>query len=508
MGNFNPKLPTKHVGTNKYITFFVSRNRSPTGADYRQPETGTLYSVGTVWQVGKDPTTGSEGDLWMLSKIVANIAYWVQLSTGGTPTDEYTVQQATAPGVNPVTADGTGNVTINGAVVANHGVPIESHTRNLYEYNLEIQYAGSAAATDGTLSGVAHFDTAFFDVDADGFVSSDGTKIAQTITGQTGGALSPTAGNWNIYGIGDTSTSGSGSTLSIFSPNLNSIIVDADADYGTYTTVAAAIAGASSGDLIFIRPGTYTEDITVDKGLTFVAFNRGSEDAGPVIISGKVTIGVTTAKFIGLTLASNGDNVIESTSAGGQINLDGCRMNIETGVFGFNITNASGPSIRVRNTRIAGSGSAKFINYASSAGAAFIEYSIIDGCSAATSTIDAGSVTLRFCIANVIFTTASAGRLAANFTQFGPQVTPYLDVTYLTTVGTGTSQLFNCNLFSGTAAAVSIGSGTTVQMVHCSVNSSAANILTGAGTLLYGNLVYTGSSTTTNVTTETGYTTV
>lgn len=80
MPNFNPLNPTKFLGTNKYITFFVTRNRQPTGADYRQPETGTLYSVGTVWQVGKDPTTGVEGELWMLSKIVANVAYWVVIS--------------------------------------------------------------------------------------------------------------------------------------------------------------------------------------------------------------------------------------------------------------------------------------------------------------------------------------------------------------------------------------------------------------------------------------------
>lgn len=80
MGNFNPKLPTKHTGTNKYITFFVTRKREPTLADYIQPETGTHYSLGTVWQVAKSPTTGVEGELWMLSKIVANQGYWVLLS--------------------------------------------------------------------------------------------------------------------------------------------------------------------------------------------------------------------------------------------------------------------------------------------------------------------------------------------------------------------------------------------------------------------------------------------
>lgn len=42
-------------------------------------------------------------------------------------------------------------------------------------------------------------------------------SVGQTITGNTGGALSPTAGNWNIVGTGSISTSGSGSTLTISS---------------------------------------------------------------------------------------------------------------------------------------------------------------------------------------------------------------------------------------------------------------------------------------------------
>src|SRR5213595_1705770 len=102
MGNFNPKLPTKHVGTNKYITFFVTRNRIPTLADYRQPETGTLYSIGTVWAVSKDPTTGTEGDLYMLSKIVSNQGYWTLISSGQGNIDSIMVDTFTAPGTNPV----------------------------------------------------------------------------------------------------------------------------------------------------------------------------------------------------------------------------------------------------------------------------------------------------------------------------------------------------------------------------------------------------------------------
>lgn len=72
----SPLNPTKYLGPNVYQACVVSRPRAPLGSDYRQPETGKLYPIGSVWQVGKDPSTGTEGDLYMLSMIVANVATW------------------------------------------------------------------------------------------------------------------------------------------------------------------------------------------------------------------------------------------------------------------------------------------------------------------------------------------------------------------------------------------------------------------------------------------------
>jgi hypothetical protein len=80
MSGFNPKNPTKYRGTDQFLTPHVTRNRPPTGSDYRQPETGRLYPISTIWQVGKDPISGTEGELWMLSKIVANVGYWIEIN--------------------------------------------------------------------------------------------------------------------------------------------------------------------------------------------------------------------------------------------------------------------------------------------------------------------------------------------------------------------------------------------------------------------------------------------
>lgn len=77
--------PTKYVGPDVAIVSIVSRNRSPTGADIRQGTTGRYYPLGSLWIVSNDPTTGTQGDMWWLSKIVANVAFWLQIGAGGTP---------------------------------------------------------------------------------------------------------------------------------------------------------------------------------------------------------------------------------------------------------------------------------------------------------------------------------------------------------------------------------------------------------------------------------------
>lgn len=95
-----------------YLANIVSRNRRPLGSDYRQPETGNYYPVFCGWQVSKNPTTGTEGELWLLSKIVANVAFWVMI--GSSTTTGFETFTTNLGG--PVTADVNGNVFDNASV--------------------------------------------------------------------------------------------------------------------------------------------------------------------------------------------------------------------------------------------------------------------------------------------------------------------------------------------------------------------------------------------------------
>lgn len=176
----NPRYPTKYLGPNVFTVTRVNRNRAPTGADVKQPETGKYYEIFTGWQVSKNPTTGTEGDLWILSKIVANVAYWVKVATGTTPSTgailNTQVDNATAPGVNPVAPTAAGLMTISGDAVAAHTLPVDIHTRALNSFNVELQVASAVTGAPGNKNavGLCQFDDTAFSVNADGYVTLAG----------------------------------------------------------------------------------------------------------------------------------------------------------------------------------------------------------------------------------------------------------------------------------------------------------------------------------------------
>lgn len=118
-------------------------------------------------------------------------------------------------------------------------------------------YSRAIAATDGTKVGTCAFNNAQFTVDANGFVSLSSSGPALTITGDSGGALSPVANNWNIFGGPGVTTSGAGNTLTInsvvFTDQGGSISVTQDS--GSYVTAAITLttpaAPAQGHELIF-----------------------------------------------------------------------------------------------------------------------------------------------------------------------------------------------------------------------------------------------------------------
>lgn len=107
---------------------------------------------------------------------------YVELIGGAGPSAQsFAVDANTAPGTDPVVPDATGQVTVSGAAVAAHSVPIETHSRAANAYNIEVQYADETATSTAASSGICHFDSSDFDVDASGFVELANPPINPTV---------------------------------------------------------------------------------------------------------------------------------------------------------------------------------------------------------------------------------------------------------------------------------------------------------------------------------------
>lgn len=100
-------------------------------------------------------------------------------------------------------------------------------------------------------------------------IAANGSVVAQTLTGDSGGALSPTAGNFNILGLSGSKTSGSGSTITVKSPPFSqvggsgtSVLNTGEIVTATATRTLPVSAGLADGDL-FIYVCTTANLLTI-----------------------------------------------------------------------------------------------------------------------------------------------------------------------------------------------------------------------------------------------------
>lgn len=276
-------------------------------------------------------------------------------------------------------------------------------------------------------------------------------------------------------------------------------IVSGTAGQGNYTTIQSAITAASSGDDIFIRPGIYGENLTLKSGVNLTGF--GCDGINQVIISGNATltsgaviisnlqmsatIGVaitvsgasaSVLDFINCNCSASGTGFLSFTSSnsGSSVNFYGCTGNISAGQYLFSCSSTG--KVLLQNCNITGSGNSTASTTSSTA--IIINNSYIQN---PLSTSSTGA----FTIVNSQIDAVSANTAA------------------ITSAGSGTSSFINCYLTSGTASAVSAGTGTTIILSKCTISSSNTNAVTGAGTVKYDLIGYTGSSSTVNTTTVT-----
>lgn len=113
--------------------------------------------------------------------------------TGGPAITNLAVDASTGPGTDPVLPDGSGTITVTGAQVAAGTIGanvIRTDSLAANTYTIEIQRSTTNATTDSTKNGVSHFDSRYFSVDSDGFVSSSGAGFVWSDQGISTTAVS------------------------------------------------------------------------------------------------------------------------------------------------------------------------------------------------------------------------------------------------------------------------------------------------------------------------------
>lgn len=175
------------------------------------------------------------------------------ITTSGAVADSFVSDAGTATpllgvlnvigGTNIGTTGAANNLTINLDGTTNHAVQVGTGALGLTSLTVGTNgqvLLGSTAANPvfGTLTSS---DSSIAFTTGAGTLSlqvAGGTTVGKTITGDSGGALAPTAGNWNIVGGLNTVTSGAVSTLTVAASPAQYLTNYSVANVATYVATA------------------------------------------------------------------------------------------------------------------------------------------------------------------------------------------------------------------------------------------------------------------------------
>lgn len=313
---------------------------------------------------------------------------------------------AVQTGTSPVVPAGN-TITFNGATVAAGTNPVQTNGTGPNTMALQVQFSQAIAATNGTNVGLSAFNSSQFTVDANGFVSlsGGGTPGILTLTGNSGGAISPVAGNINTVGTGSITIAGAGNTLTTQLTGLTNHAVLVGAGTATITKVGpTATSGqvlqsqGSSADPAF-STATYPSTTTINQILYSSSANT--------------VTGLATTNSAVLVTTSAGAPTFSSTMTNGQVIIGSTGATPTAAALtpgtGISITNGAG-SITIASTGSVMTWTDEATSFAAAAGNGYF----VTG--TATATLPASPSqgnTIAFIVdaANILTVTANTGQV-------------------------------------------------------------------------------------------------
>jgi len=290
----------------------------------------------------------------------------IDVTGGANPIEKVNVDTTTGAGTNPV-LPAAGAITVTGGQYATgtfgtRVITINSAAAN--SYTVEAQISSAVVASLSTKNGLSHYDNTLFTVDANGFVSATGTGFVKTLTGNSGGAIPPTANNINIQTSNSTvKFAGAGSTLTQNFDPTNLLMGNAGASITTATHVVgvghtAAGAVTSGGDTTALGylAGSSFNTGAQNTALGSLALQSSTTQANNVAVGyfcmNNCTTGTGQNVGVGASVLSNlltgaNNTVIGQGSGGGYVGAESNNIIIGQNIGG---TAAESNVIRIGNS--------------------------------------------------------------------------------------------------------------------------------------------------------------
>jgi hypothetical protein len=313
----------------------------------------------------------------------------------------------------------------------------------------------------------------------DQIASSSG--FLDTLTGNSGVAT-PIAANINVVGSGGLiTTTGSAGNLTIASSAgafpITPFVVGPSGRAG-YQTVQAAITAANTagGGMVYVQPGTYTENLTWYTSVyvcSIIPTNENTAAIQPTIISGNHTIvqGAGPVQGIGasgIDFACTGNLLSSALTTSLQLQMTDCVARVTVGsLFNFPTLSPTGSVFYLKSLfvidggtfLVAFSGDLTAVNCQFASNGGFFENSggnwVFDGCTFFEVVLNSG------------------GTIVANQCDFNNTIT-------LTVVSSAAGLFNDCVMFSAGNTAITFDGGAGGELISCTLDSTAINAISGS----------------------------
>lgn len=260
----------------------------------------------------------------------------------------------------------------------------------------------------------------------------------------------------------------------------NKFIVSSIPSEGNYSTIASALAAASAGDTIFLKPGTYAENISMIAGVNIASDTVGSAGED-VIISGTVTCNYSgSCSFSGITFQTNGADAINSSSGSAVLEIINCSFSCYD--YAYCITSSNGSFKLVCNYCLASSSNASYtlFNISSMNSARFVncDFGNLGIAVTAQSLLASSRMKIESSIWSFPIKTSGTGEVKFENSTFDTASANTVCI-QISSGATGATNVDNAILTSGTASGLKQASGTVLN-VHNVVfyNSNSKDITT------------------------------